>query len=191
MRGFLLAAGLLLFAGTPALAVIVDLSPPPKVLPPTAPKAAPKPAAKTNNQTAAKPDCPCNCPKAVKRQARVTKRHHYAGAYYHYAAAAPFHPAWHQWPRESYPGPMFYAPQPSAYEQGLQIENGGWSGGVGYAPEGGGSGGFVDGYGQIHFPTDVGNGPTYNSYNQSFQFNPSQPGPFQPRLMGGFAPSSR
>jgi len=42
----------------------------------------------------------------------------------------------------------------------------------------------------VHFGTggSVENGPTYNSYNQSFQYNPSQPGPFQNRLMGGFAP---
>jgi hypothetical protein len=179
MRVFLFAAGLLLSAGSPVLAVIVDLSPPPKVLPPAAPKPAPKVDAKAN--------CPCDCPKAHK-QARVTKRRHYASAYYHYAAAAPFHPIWRH--QESYAAPMFYAPPPSAYEQGLRIDNSGWSGGVGYAPEGGGGGGFVDGYGQVHFPTDVGNGPTYNSYNQSFQFNPSQPGPFQNRLMGGYAPPS-
>jgi hypothetical protein len=176
MRVFLLAAGLLLCAASPLLAVTVDLSPPPKVLPPAAPK--PAAAAKTD----AKANCPCDRPKAHK-QARVTKRRRYASAYYHYTAAAPFHTAW--------PAAQPAAPQPTAYEQGLTIDNGGWSGGVGYAPEGGGGGGFVDGYGQVHFPADAGNGPTYNSYNQSFQFNPSQAGPFQPRLMGGFAPPAR
>jgi hypothetical protein len=177
MRVFLLAAGLLLCAASPLLAVTVDLSP--------APKPAPKVDAKAN--------CPCDCPKAqsMKHQARVTKRHHYGGAYYHYTAAAAFHPAWHGPYQAPYGAPVIYGPPPSAYEQGLHVDNYGWSGGVGYAPEGGGGGGFVDGYGQVHFPTDAGNGPTYNSYNQSFQFNPSQPGPFQPRLMGGFAPSGR
>ena len=74
--------------------------------------------------------------------------------------------------------------------EGVRIEDRGWTGGVGYAPDGGGGGGFVDGYGQVHFANGGGveNGPTYNSYGQSFQFNPSQAGPFQPRSMGGFAP---
>jgi hypothetical protein len=75
----------------------------------------------------------------------------------------------------------------------MQIDPRGFNGGVGYGADGGGGGGgagFVDGYGQVHFASGGGvqNGPTYNSYNQSFQYNPSQPGPFQPRLMGGFAP---
>ena len=180
MRVFLLAAGLLLSAGSPVLAVVVDLSPPPKVLPP----AAPKPAAKAEVKTDAKANCPCDCPKAHKQaRASAAKRRPYAGAYYHYAAAAPFRASW---PAAAQPA----EPQPTTYEQGLNIDHYGWSGGVGYAPEGGGGGGFVDGYGQVHFPTDVGNGPTYNSYNQSFQFNPSQPGPFQNRLMGGYAPPS-
>ena len=79
---------------------------------------------------------------------------------------------------------------PGYEAEGLKIEDRGWTGGVGYAPDGGG-GGFVDGYGQVHFANGGGeNGPSYNSYGQSFQFNPSQAGPFQPRLMGGFAPSS-
>lgn len=182
MRLSLLAAGLLIWAGISAQAVTLTMAPLPKVLPPAAPKPAPKVEAKTA--------CPCNCPKAqtVMPQARVTKRHRYAGAYYHYATAAAFHGAWQEWRRESY-GPAPYVP--SAYEQGLHVDNDGWSGGVGNAPDGGGGGGFVDGYGQLHFPTDAGNGPTYNSYNQSSQFNPSQPGPFQPRLMGGFAPPAR
>ena len=187
MRVFPLAVGLLFCAASPLPAVTVDLSPPPKVLPPAAPKPAPKVELKTD----AKANCPCDCPKAQPaKQARITKRRRYAGAYYHYAAAAAFHPAWPESRQTPYAAPAVYGPPPSPYEQGLQIENGGWSGGVGYAAEGGGGGGFTDGYGQVHFPTDAGNGPTYNSYNQSFQFNPSQPGPFQPRLMGGFARSS-
>lgn len=180
-------AGLVLCAAlvSPVWAVTLTLTPPPKVLPPAPPKPAPKAEAKVA--------CPCDCPKAQPaKQARapVTKRRRYTGAYYHYAAAAPFH--WYERHQESYGPATYYGPPAaSAYEQGLHIDNNGWSGGVGTAPEGGGGGGFVDGYGQVHFPTDVGNGPTYNSYNQSFQFNPSQPGPFQNRLMGGFAPRSQ
>ena len=40
-------------------------------------------------------------------------------------------------------------------------------------------------YGVMHYG-GPGNGPTYNSYGQSFQYNPSMPRPFAPR--GGFAP---
>lgn len=102
---------------------------------------------------------------------------------YDYAAAAPWHGPWHV-------APMDYGPPPGVYEmQGLRIDDGGWTGGVGYASDGGGGGG---GYGQAYFANGGGieNGPTYNSYGQSFQYNPSQAGPFQPRLMGGFAPRS-
>jgi len=88
---------------------------------------------------------------------------------------------------------MAYGPPPGYEAPGLRIDDGGWTGGVGYAPEGGGGAGFVDGYGQVHFANGGGaeNGPTYNSYGQSVPFNPSQAGPFQPRLMGGFAPPPR
>jgi len=106
----------------------------------------------------------------------------YAGTY-RYAAAAP----WHQWHAQWAPAAPIVAPG----EEGLRIDDRGWTGGVGYAPEGGGGAGFVDGYGQVHFANGSENGPSYNSYGQSFQSNPSQAGPFQPRLMGGFAPSSR
>jgi len=104
----------------------------------------------------------------------------YAGSY-HYAAAAPVR--WRQWV------PNDGGPIASPEVEGLRIEDRGWTGGVGYAPDGGG--GFVDGYGQLHFANGSENGPSYNSYGQSFQSNPSQAGPFQPRLMGGFAPPSR
>ena len=100
---------------------------------------------------------------------------------YNYAAATPWHGPWRA-------APMGYGPPPGVYErEGLRIDNGGWTGGVGYASDGGGGGG---GYGQAYFANGGGleNGPTYNSYGQSFQYNPSQAGPFQPRLMGGFAP---
>lgn len=79
-----------------------------------------------------------------------------------------------------------YGPPPGVYEmEGLRIDDAGWTGGVGYGSDGGGGG-----YGQAYFANGGGlqNGPTYNSYGQSFQYNPSQAGPFQPRLMGGFAP---
>ena len=99
---------------------------------------------------------------------------------YNYVAATPWHGPWRA-------APMGYGPPPGVYErEGLRIDDGGWTGGVGYASDGGGGGG----YGQAYFANGGGleNGPTYNSYGQSFQYNPSQAGPFQPRLMGGFAP---
>jgi hypothetical protein len=69
---------------------------------------------------------------------------------------------------------------------GLEIDRYGWTGGVGYAAS---AEPFVDGYGMVHYASgSFQNGPTYNSYRQSFQANPSRPGPFQPRVMGGFAP---
>ena len=86
------------------------------------------------------------------------------------------------------PPPGYYNPaqDPSAY-----IDDKGWTGGVGYNPEGGGGGGGGD-YGQVHFANggSAQNGPTYNDYNQSFQSNPSVPGAFQNRLMGGLAPAT-
>ena len=142
----------------------------------------------TPAQTAAKKDCPCDCPK--ERKARNLRDPHppkfpqrvVQARHYRYAAAAPWHGPWHAVP------PMGYGPPPGVYEmQGLRIDDGGWTGGVGYGADGGGGGG---GYGQAYFANGGGieNGPTYNSYGQSFQYNPSQAGPFQPRLMGGFAP---
>ena len=86
---------------------------------------------------------------------------------------------------------MAYYPPPPAYDpQGLQIDGRGWTGGVG--GEGGGGGGGGGDYGQVHLSNggSAENGPTYNDYNQSFQFNPSQPAPFQNRLMGGIAPAT-
>ncbi len=130
---------------------------------------------------------------------RVFRRYADNG-YYNYGAAAPvtrheWHGQWRVVPNDAtIPGPMAYGPPPpTGYEpEGMQVDDRGWTGGVGTASDGGGGGGFVDGYGQAHFANggSIENGPTYNSTNQSFQFNPSQAGPFQPRLMGGFAPSS-
>jgi len=144
--------------------------------------------AQAKNPAQAKVDCPCNCPPKSRRDAdaRPTNaRHHFAYRAthrythtYHYAAAAPV--VWRQWN-----GPMR---APGNDVEGLSIEDRGWTGGVGYASDGGGGGG----YGQSYLANggSAENGPSYNSYGQSFQFNPSQAGPFQPRLMGGFAPSS-
>ena len=182
--------------------------PEPPAAAPTVVEAAPKalaapakpPAEQPKTQTAAqtKPDCPCNCPRDRPRDRKANRNEaarpvpRYArGDDYRYGSAAPFdwHGPWRVAPNGAFiPGPM------AIYEMdGLRIEDRGWTGGVGYAPDGGGGGGFVDGYGQVHFANGGGveNGPTYNSYGQSFPYNPSQAGPFQPRLMGGFAPPSR
>jgi len=192
MKVGLLAALLTSILVSAAGAATVTMSPPqnkttkaqpqPKVLP--AP-VKPSPPAQAKTQTAAKADCPCDCPKDRKAKPAASRSPHARRSHrrvharnYHYAAAAP--------------GPWRVAPAmgpPGVYEEGLRIDNGGWTGGVGYAPDGGGGGG----YGQAYFANGGGveNGPTYNSYGQSFQYNPSQAGPFQPRLMGGFAPPSR
>lgn len=143
------------------------------------------------------------------------------GSFYQYAAEYPvtqygWHGRWRQAPNDGYIGPADpimvqgpvmgpamadgYGPPPGYYDGGygpepVDLDRGGWSGGVGYGADGGGGGGgFTDGYGQVHF-SDGGsaqNGPTYNDYGQSFQFNPSTgvAGPFQARLMGGFAPAT-
>ena len=112
------------------------------------------------------------------------------GGYYDYGSAGAYRGEWHgEWRVAPDMGPASYGPPPDAYDEaGLQLDRGGWSGGVGGDPEGGGGGG--GGFGQLHFNNggNEENGPTYNSYNQSFQFNPSVAGPFRPRLMGGFAP---
>jgi hypothetical protein len=115
--------------------------------------------------------------------------------YYNYRSAAPisreWHGAWRVAPNDAYlPGPSmaYYGPPPVYRDASIQIDPRAFDGGVGN--EGGGGGGGGGDIGQIHFANggSVENGPTYNDYNQSFQFNPSQAAPFQPRLMGGFAP---
>ena len=137
---------------------------------------------------------------AVRHYAQAAPRGGYSeGGYYSYSSASPviqreWHGAWRQAPNDAYipgPGPMaYYGPPPPP--QGLRIDDRGWSGGVGGGEGGGGGGGGDGGFGQVHFGNggSVENGPTYNSYNQSFQYNPSQAGAFQPRLMGGLAPAT-
>ena len=126
-------------------------------------------------------------------------RHYARRDYYSYREAEAvrsdeWHGRWHPAPNDAMipgpPPPGYYPPAgypaPAPYcdcGEGLHVDQGGWTGGVGYAAAQ--EGGFMDGYGVMHFG-GAGNGPTYNSYNQSFQFNPSMPRPFAPR--GGFAP---
>jgi hypothetical protein len=142
----------------------------------------------------------------VRRHARRHAHHHYAAGhnYYSYreaeAVGSDFHGEWHGgWraaPNDARipgPPPAGYYPPPG-YPMGapacncgesLHVDQGGWTGGVGYAAAQ--EGGFMDGYGVMHFG-GAGNGPTYNSYGQSFQYTPRRPRPFAPRAMGGFAP---
>jgi len=148
--------------------------------------------------------CRCDCPDEhrFRRHAQMRSMapahrhvtHRYAQGYYSYRSAAPvareWHGAWRVAPNDAYlPGPSmaYYGPPPSYRDASIQIDPRDLTGGVGNEGEGGGGGGD---FGQLHFANggSVENGPTYNDYNQSFQFNPSQAGPFQPRLMGGFAP---
>jgi hypothetical protein len=132
------------------------------------------------------------------RHANHHHAHHYARRdYYSYREAEEvrsdeWHGRWHAAPNDArFPGPPpagYYPPPAAPYcdcGEGLHVDQGGWTGGVGYAAAQ--EGGFMDGYGVMHFGS-AGNGPTYNSYGQSFQYNPSMPRPFAPRAMGGFAP---
>jgi len=160
----------------------------------------------------AKVTCLCDCPAdhkvtprhvearpAPRRMARrMVRRYAQSGGYfYSYGSAAPIYQReWHgQWraaPNDAYlpgPGPVaYYAPPAYVEPQGLAIDQRGWTGGVGNDEEGGGGGG--GGTGQLVLTTGANsqNGPSYNSYGESFQENPSVPGPFRNRLMGGFAP---
>jgi len=151
--------------------------------------------------------CLCHCPadhKAKPRHAEVrppasmhrrvarrTVRHYAQAGYYNYRTTAPIYPQdWHgQWrvaPNDAViadptPAPVaYYAPPAAVAEpQGLQIDDRDWTGGVG------------SDYNQVLWAQggNAQNGPNYNSYNQSFQTNPSVPGPFRSRLMGGLAPT--
>ena len=160
----------------------------------TAPAASKTVAAKPSH---AKPPRPTAKMRAAKRLAsrkaaarRAALRHR--ANFYDYAAAQPvrsggWREEWlaHRGMRHAHyapPPPPQYGPPPVAYDPpGIEIDRGGWTGGVGY----GTSGDFVDGYGMLHYGwNNRQNGPTYNSYGQSFQHNPSVAGPFQPRRMG-------
>ena len=129
----------------------------------------------------AKIACPCDCPDQHKAKPRHAQHHDtrdYAGSHYSYREALPVH--WHAM-QSSLRGPPGHG-EPA----GLVIDQAGWTGGVGYGEEGGGGGG----YGQVLLVNGASqNGPTYNSFGESFQQNPSMPHPFQNRLMGGVAPS--
>lgn len=122
----------------------------------------------------------------VHRHARHYARHNYYS--YREAEAVRYddwHGRWHPAPNDAMmpPPPPGYPAPGCNCDEGLHVDQGGWTGGVGYAAAQ--EGGFVDGYGMMHYGA-IGNGPTYNSYGQSFQFNPSMPRPFAPQ--GGFAP---
>lgn len=160
----------------------------------------------------AKVTCPCNCPDdgniqprhtevrptPPRRVAHGTARRYAEADYYSYRAAAPvyrrqWHGVWRVVPNDA--TITGWAPMATAYyrpghaePQGLLIDQSGWGGGVGYDGEGGSGGG---GYGQVLLTNGANsqNGPTYNSYGESFQANPSVPQPFQNRLMGGLAPA--
>jgi hypothetical protein len=136
--------------------------------------------------------------KAAARRAAIRHAKRQRANFYDYASAQPVHPggwrqAWlaHRGMRDAHyappPPPAAYGPPPAYYEEsGIEIDRQGWTGGVGY----GTSGDFVDGYGMMHYGwNNRQNGPTYNSFNQSFQHNPSVARPFQPRRMGHPIPS--
>jgi len=159
---------------------------------------------KVKTQAAVRPVAPPR-----RRMVRRAVRRYAGGGNYNYRMAGmiqaepmiqrEWHSEWRAAPNDAFiPGP---APMPMAYGppppppmiEGMRIDDRGWTGGVGEGGGGGGGGGGDGGgYGQVHFGNggSVENGPTYNSYNQSFQYNPSQAGPFQNRLMGGFAPAT-
>ena len=147
-----------------------------------------QPQAKTQAKSSAKA-------RAAKRAAarKAAARRAARANFYDYAAAQPVYPggfreAWlaHRGMRNvRYAPPPQYGPPPGYYDEagiepGIEIDRQGWTGGVGY----GTSGDFVDGYGRMHYGWNNQNGPTYNSFDQSFQHNPSVARPFQPRRMG-------
>lgn len=156
----------------------------------------PEPAAKPAHPARARTAVRHHANHRVHRAAHHMSRHahHYARRdYYSYREAEAvrsdeWHGRWHPAPNDGMfppPPPGYPAPGCNCGE-GLHVDQGGWTGGVGYAAAQ--EGGFMDGYGVMHYGSK-GNGPTYNSYNQSFQYNPSMPRPFAPR--GGFAPGGR
>lgn len=131
--------------------------------------------------------CPCDCPpghKILPRHAaahpagRIVRRHAEGGVHYNYSAAAAA--SVYRVAQVAH-----YAPPAYVEPEGLVIDQYGWTGGVGYGDEGGGGG-----YGQVLLAgANSQNGPSYNSFGESFQENPSVPHPFQNRLMGGLAPT--
>jgi hypothetical protein len=194
-------------------AATITMTPPPPQPPKAQAKPQPQPKiqsmvhAKAHVQS--KATCPCDCPRAARHHVKAS--HHPMRRYAQdgsYRDQAPPMMRWHRsWrTNEAYrPHPAAYATREGHYEsnayqgryeqdryqQGLRIDERSFTGGVGY----GADGGFVDGYGQMHFANGGGiqNGPTYNSYGQSFQFNPSHAAPFQPRMggSGGFGSRGR
>ena len=162
--------------------------------------------------------CLCDCPDdhkvsakprhaALVRTPRMTRRVvRPARSYsYRYASNGPviheWHGGWQVAPNDAMIGPMpgqccaapvAYGPPPIAYDPSIRIDDRGFNGGVGVEGGAGGGGGGGGDFGQVHFGNggSVENGPTYNSYNQSFQYNPSVAGPFVPQRMGVAAPVS-
>lgn len=176
--------------------VICGPSAPARPAPKPAPKAAPKPG-----PIAVRPLPPRHIARRhVRRPLHRYAREQEGGSYYSYREAenraVESHAQWQVAPNDAaIPGPpMAYYPPPAYPPPGppcdcgdaVHVDQSGWTGGVGYAA----SEMFVDGYGMVHYGGGF-NGPTYNSYGQSFQFNPSMAAPFQPRVMGGFAVGGR
>jgi hypothetical protein len=146
-----------------------------------------------------KPARHAELPAPPRRMVRRVVRHYAQAGYYSYRTAAPiiqreWHGQWRVAPNDgTIPGAApvaYYAPPAYVEPQGLAIDQRGWGGGVGNEEGGGGGGG--GGTGQIVLTSSANsqNGPSYNSYGESFQSNPSQAAPFQNRLMGGLAPTS-
>lgn len=167
-------------------------------------KKAPAPKAQTQTQTKTQAKTPAKAQakskawsakrlaarKAAARRAAIRRAKR--ANFYDYAAAEPVRSGgWRQeWLAYRGMRDVRYAPPPPPPppydEPGLEIDRQGWTGGVGY----GTSGDFVDGYGMMHYGwNNRMNGPTYNSYGQSFQHNPSVARPFQPRRMGSPIPA--
>ena len=155
--------------------------------------------------------CLCGCPDDQKlkprhaaarpivprRASRRNVYHDSQANYYSYRAAAPLYPRewhgpWHVVPNDAaIPGPApvamaYYSAPVHLGPPGLTIDQRGWNGGVGNEDEGGG----VTGQVLVITSANHQNGPSYNSYNQSLQENPSVPRPFQNQLMGRLAPTS-
>jgi hypothetical protein len=132
----------------------------------------------------------------VHRRRYRYARHQEEGSssYYSYREAetvtSQSHGEWHVAPSDAViPGPsVAYYPPPPPPGPGcncgdsMHIDQSGWTGGVGYTAW---SGGFMDGYGVMHYGGSFADSASYNGYGQGFRGG--MPGPFQPRVMGGFS----
>ena len=165
---------------------------------PAAKPAAPKPAPAPVRPAPPRPVLHRTVHRLPHRPLHRYARHHDEGGYYNYreteTVASETHGVWQPAPNDAViPGPVmaYGPPPPPAYYpppappcdcgQSVHIDESSFTGGVGYGASGGG---FMDGYGVMHYSSGFAASASYNGYSQGF--GRVMPGPFQPRAMGGF-----